>query len=97
VGGGQAEGLDSRGLSFVARLRIVRDALYEFAIISHRRHAQLSVRLLWAVADERLTRRRLRSNPRVVRREMSKLRLKRPEHARWPQPHLPFTERVLLI
>lgn len=30
--------------------------------------------------------RRLRSQPRVVKRKMSNYRLKRPEHHAWPQP-----------
>jgi hypothetical protein len=30
--------------------------------------------------------RRLRSNPRVVKRKMSGFGVKRPRHRRWPQP-----------
>jgi hypothetical protein len=89
--------LDPRSLSFVATLRILQDALYEFAIVSRRQRTQLYARLLREIARERLPERRLRSNPRVVRRKMSKFKLKRPQHAHWPQPQLPFQKRVALI
>jgi hypothetical protein len=41
--------------------------------------------------------RRLRINPRVVKRKMSDFHLKRSEHAHWPQPSMPFRQSVLLI
>ena len=43
-------------------------------------------RLLRDIARKRLPKRRLRSNPRVVKRKMSKFKLKRVEHLAWPQP-----------
>ena len=43
-------------------------------------------RLLRDMARKRLPMRRLRSNPRVVKRKMSNFKLKRPEHLSWPQP-----------
>ena len=53
---------------------------------------------LWRdLARHPLPKRRHRSNPRVVKRKMSKFRLKRPEHAAWPQPTMPFREAVVLI
>ena len=93
----QLKGLDPRRLSFVGTIRILKDALYEFAIVSRRQRGQLYERLLREVAQEELPERRLRSNPRVVRRKMSKFKLKRPKHANWPQPPSPFRDRVLLI
>jgi hypothetical protein len=89
--------LDPRRVSFVGTVRILQDALYEFAIVSRRQREQLYTRLLREITDELLPERRLRSNPRVVRRKMSKFKLKRPHHAHWPQPQLPFRERAALI
>ena len=91
------QGLDPRTLSFIGTLRILKDALYEFAIVSRRQRDDLYARLLREIAHERLPERALRSNPRVIRRKMSKFKLKRPKHAHWPQPQLPFRERVALI
>lgn len=93
----EQEGLDPRRLSFLGTVRILKDALYEFAIVSRRQRGDLYARLLREVAGELLPERALRSNPRVVRRKMSKFKLKRPQHANWPQPQLPFRERVALI
>lgn len=93
----EQEGLDPRRLSFLGTVRILKDALYEFAIVSRRQRDELYARLLRDIACELLPERRLRSNPRVVRRKMSKFKLKRPHHAHWPQPQLPFRERVAVI
>jgi hypothetical protein len=90
-------GVDPDRLSFVGTLRILRDALYEFAIVRRSQRGQLYARLLRESARERLPARRLRSNPRVVRRKMSKFKLKRAEHANWPPPPKPFRDQVLLI
>jgi hypothetical protein len=35
---------------------------------------------------QRLNKRRLRTNPRVVKRKMSNYALKRPHHRDWPRP-----------
>jgi hypothetical protein len=43
-------------------------------------------RLLRDISRKRLPPRRLRSNPRVVKRKMSNFKLKRAEHRVWPQP-----------
>jgi hypothetical protein len=44
--------------------------------------------------DTLLPHRRLRSQPRVVKRKMSNYRLKRTEHHTWPQPTLTGTQAV---
>jgi hypothetical protein len=49
------------------------------------------------IARKPLPMRRNRSNPRVVKRKMSKFRLKRPEHSRWPQPSMSFRQSVVVI
>ncbi len=41
--------------------------------------------------------RRLRANPRVVKRKMSKFRVKRPEHRQWPQPTRPPQEGLVIL
>ena len=52
-------------------------------------------RLLRDMARKRLPKRRLRSNPRVVKRKMSNFKLKRAEHLAWPQPtHRSFRETI---
>jgi hypothetical protein len=89
--------LDPDRLSFVHAVRVLRDAIPEFQMVAPAEHPQLYTRLLQDIAAGCLPARRLRSNPRVVKRKMSKFRLKRPEHRHWPQPTRPFREAVLLI
>ena len=89
--------VDPDRLSFIGTLRVLRDALYEFAIVSRRQRGELYTRLLREIAREQLPERRLRSNPRVVRRKMSTFKLKRAKHANWPQPLHSFRDQVLLI
>lgn len=38
--------------------------------------------------------RRLRQNPRVIKRKMSKWPVKRPEHRAWPQPSKPAEDAI---
>ena len=59
---------------------------------------RLYARLLKDLATKLLPERRLRTNPRVVKRKMSKFKLKRPEHFGWPQPTVrSFRDAVALI
>ena len=46
---------------------------------------------------EPLPRRRLRANPRVVKRKMSNYGVKRPEHRAWPQPTARPADAVRVI
>ena len=69
----------------------------EFQMIAPDQRPQLYMRLLQDIADGRLPERRLRSNPRVVKRKMSKFRLKRPEHDHWPQPTQQPFRNVLTV
>jgi len=43
---------------------------------------------------QRLNKRRLRTNPRVVKRKMSNYALKRPQHRGWPKPTRPPREAI---
>jgi hypothetical protein len=79
-------GVDPDRVSFVHTLHVLHDAIPEFQMTSPDQHAQLFDRLLRDVASDLLPERRLRINPRVVKRKMSNFHLKRPEHCQWPQP-----------
>jgi len=73
-----AHDLDPDRLSFVNSLRLVCDALPEFQLVDPADHSRLWTRLLGDIARFRLPERENRSNPRVVKRKMSKFKLKRP-------------------
>jgi hypothetical protein len=90
--------LEPDRLSFGHALEVIRDAMAEFQMVRAEEWPRLSQRLLEdIVADGKLPKRRRRSNPRVVKRKMSKWRLKRPEHNNWPKPTRPFCEAVAFI
>jgi hypothetical protein len=90
-------GLDPDRLSFVHAVRVLHDAIPELQMVDPAEGPRLYARLLQDIAAGRQPARRLRSNPRVVKRKMSNFRLKRPEHHHWPQPTMPFRAAVLLI
>jgi hypothetical protein len=89
-------GVDPDRLSFIHALRVVAEAVPEFQMVPPDQLPHLYARLLRDIAEERLPERQSRSNPRVVKRKMSKFRLKRPEHAHWPQPTAPFRQAVAI-
>jgi hypothetical protein len=90
-------GLDPDRLSFVNAVRLICDALAEFQMTAPEQVAQLYQRLLDDIARHRLPERENRSNPRVVKRKMSKFKLKRPEHLHWPQPSKSFQDAVVIL
>ena len=89
--------VDPDQLSFTHALQVVQEAIAEFQMTAPELLHNLYQRLLRDIAAMRLPERRLRTNPRVVKRKMSKFHLKRPEHQHWPQPTRPFREAVALI
>jgi len=89
--------IDPDRLSFVHALCVIQDAVPEFQMVAPEQLATLYARLLQDIANGRLPERRLRSNPRVVKRKMSKFHLKRPEHSCWPQPTRPLRQALALI
>lgn len=93
----QQAGLDPDRLSFTNALRIICDAVAEFQMVAVEQRPELYQRLLEDIARYRLPQRKPRTNPRVVKRKMSKFRLKRPEHRLWPQPSKPFRDAVVLL
>jgi len=84
-------------ISFVHALEVVHDAIVEFQMVAPDQRPRLYARLLRDLAAGCLPPRRLRTNPRVVKRKMSKFPLKRPEHAHGLQPTRLFRDTVELI
>ena len=90
--------LDPDRLSFTHALHTLQSAIPEFQMTTPELLPRLYHRLLNDLAAMRLPPRRLRTNPRVVKRKMSKFKLKRPEHYGWPQPSAhSFREAMALI
>jgi hypothetical protein len=89
--------LEPHQLSFVNAVQVIGEAIPEFQMTAPDQLPQLYARLLRDIAAERLPKRRLRSNPRVVKRKMSNFRLKRPEHQHWPQPTRSFRQAVAVL
>ena len=89
--------IDPDRLRFTHALQVIQDAISEFQMTAPELLPQLYQRMLRDIAAERLPERRQRTNPRVVKRKMSKFHLKRPEHRHWPQPTCSFREAVALI
>ncbi|MCZ7570182.1 MAG: transposase domain-containing protein [Ardenticatenaceae bacterium] len=78
--------LDPDRLSFVHALEVLRDAIPAFHMTAPAHLPALMARRLRDLAARPLPPRRLRSNPRVVKRKLSTFKLKRPHHDHWPQP-----------
>lgn len=70
-------GLAPTRLSFVGAVDLIRVALDDFQLVTPAQHDALYQRLLHALACGRLPERAARTNPRVVKRKMSKFKLKR--------------------
>jgi hypothetical protein len=90
-------GLDPDRLSFINAVQIIRDAIPEFQKTTPEQLTRLYQRLLNDIARHRLPERDDRSNPRVVKRKMSKFKLKREKHRHWPQPSKPFQQAVAVL
>lgn len=88
--------VDVDRLSFVHALELVRDAVPEFQQVSEEQHCALYERLLREIAAKRLPERAMRTNPRVVKRKMSKFKLKRAEQSQAPKPQGSFREAVVV-
>jgi hypothetical protein len=92
----QEAAVDPDRISFVRALRLVRDAIADFQLSARRWHGNLWARLLSEVRRELLPPRRLRLNPRAVKRKMSNFPLKRKKDCPWRGPLLPFEAVVRL-
>ena len=84
-------------LSFLAALRLVRDAVPAFQRADPTEPPWIYRELLADVAAARLPERRLRSNPRVVKRKMANFGVKGPQHQHWPQPTRTFRDAIALL
>jgi hypothetical protein len=89
-------GLDPDGLSFTNALRIIRRKVDKFQITAPEEQDELVRRMLAEIGRARLPARDNRSNPRVVKRKMSKFSLKREQHVRVQHPRKPFEDSVVL-
>ena len=83
-------------ISFTRTIRVLTDATMEFQIAAPELLPGLYRRLLQDIARELLPPRRKRSNPRVIKRKMSRWKLKRPHHRKWPQPAQEMRDAVVL-
>jgi hypothetical protein len=92
-----ASGVSPDRVSFTRAVRVLTDATVEFQLAAPDLLPGLYRRLLKDLTRELLPPRRIRSNPRVVKRKMSNFPLKRVWHRQWPQPTRPFPETVVLI
>jgi Insertion element 4 transposase N-terminal/Transposase DDE domain len=84
-------------LSFTDTLRLIREMIPEAQRTAKADHPRLYLRLLEDVAARPLAPRRNRCNPRVLKRKMSKFKVKNPSHRDWPQPTKPFREAIVLL
>ena len=91
-----AAAIDVDRLSFTGCLRILQARLPECAASSPLRLEQWYRLLLAELGQERIEPRRNRSNPRVVKRKMSKFAKKRPEHRHRPPLREAFAETVVI-
>lgn len=90
--------IDPDRLSFTHALNVLQAAIPEFQMTAPDLLPKLRARLLNDLVTKLVPERRLRTNPRVVKRKMSNFRLKRPEHFDWPQPTAhSFRDAVALI
>jgi len=84
-------------LSFVQAVALIRVAIDDFHLVTPAQHPLLYQRLLRDLAACRLRPRAHRTNPRVVKRKMSKFKLKRGAPSS-PSQHLaPFPESIRLL
>jgi len=92
----QQAGCDPDRLSFTKTLRLLRNALFEAQIVSLSQFDAWYQHLLTRIGCQQLPARDQRCNPRVIRRKMSKFKLKRDEHRSAPQPTKSFAEAVVI-
>lgn len=84
-------------LSFVHAVRVVRDSVFPSQILDLSQVTEWREQMLREIARKVLPLRSNRSNPRVVKRKMSKFDLKREQHRLWPQPTKCITDAIVLL
>jgi len=90
-------GVDPDRISFVVTLRKLCESADQFQQTNPTQHPLLFERLLQDIVREKLSPRRNRSNPRVVKRKMSNFLLKRDQHRQWLQPTTNFRDAIVLL
>jgi Insertion element 4 transposase N-terminal/Transposase DDE domain len=93
----QEEGLDVDRLSFTHALCVLKRYLPDFQRAEPEDQPDLHRRMQRELRENRLPPRRLRSNPRVIKRRASKFDTKRPHHLHPPQPKKGTTFRDLIL
>jgi hypothetical protein len=84
-------------LSFVHAVRVIRDAVFPSQILDLSQAAEWREQMLREIGRKVLPLRSNRSNPRVVKRKMSKFDLKREQHRHWPQPTKHISDAIVLL
>jgi hypothetical protein len=84
-------------LSFVNSVRIIRSAVFQAQIVAPSQAADWRERMLRDIGREILPQRANRSNPRVIKRKMSKFDLKQEQHRHWPQPTKSIAKAIVLL
>ena len=92
----ETENLDVDRLSFTGCLRILQARLPECPSSDPAALRPWYDLLLAEMAQERIEPRRNRSNPRVVKRKISKFHTKRPQHRARPPLQKPFADAVVI-
>jgi hypothetical protein len=77
---------DPVALSFVGSLRMRAHQCYHQSWFPPQLLAEAFYRACCQILNQVLPKRRLRSNPRVIRKSMSPYPTKYPNHSNWPQP-----------
>jgi len=93
----QEEGLDVDRLSFTHALCVLKRYLPDFQRAEREDQPDLRQRMQRELRENRLPERRLRSNPRVIKRRASKFDVKRPHHLHPSQPKKGTTFRDLIL
>lgn len=90
-------GLDPDRLSFPGCFQILKCRLPEYNGTTRQTLEDWYRALLWEMQAERTEPRRNRTNPRVIKRKMSKWKKKRPEHRHVPPAAKTFQETVVML
>lgn len=88
--------LDPDRLSFTFTLQVVTDAIVYFQLFPNDNHPHFLARLYAWIRQCQYPERRLRFNPRVVKRRQSKFPRKRPHHLNPPKPTCSFRQSISL-
>ena len=88
--------LDPDRISFINALHVIRRAIPEFQQTTASQHDRLRRRMLREMASHVLPERENRSNPRVIKRKISKFKRKRAIHFKPPKLTKTFREAVVV-